>query len=278
VSKPEIAQVSSGRSARLGAILVAGALVTVVWIGISGRPAPVVPASERPGLAQATTARPSATTDAQAAATPLPPVPPSPGPIVTPPPAAASIESDDLSIVATIGNRQFMTWLRPAGPGHLSGTLHVPVPPPATEGTVELEQVWRTVAQMWRTPSHEAWTTLGTWDLRLESLSPASGREYVVLDRTVPGRPTVRDVSQLVTRGYRITIRAQSGVPRSPMIVDVQIAGGHQLVGDDGLFGWPVVQIHAQAVPRTGLPYNVCPWDVGPASRRPRPSTDEANC
>jgi hypothetical protein len=152
---------------------------------------------------------------------------------VPPPAAVASIETGDLSLIATIGGRQFMTWLRPTDQGHLSGTFGIPIPPPATDGKLKLEQVWRTVEQAWRSPSHRAWATLSTWDLRLESLSAASGREYIVLDRTIPAR-TARGVSLLVSRGYRIIVRAQSGTPRGLMTVDIQIAPGHQLVGDDG--------------------------------------------
>lgn len=276
-SSVEVARVRGGISPRVGAVAVAGVLAAVVWIGISGRPAPTAPASERPGVAQVPTERPSATADAEATVTPIRPVSPSPG-STRAPPRGASIEADDLSIVATIGNRQFMTWLRPAEHGHLSGTFRLPIPPPATEGTLELARVWRTVAQIWRTASHDAWATVSTWDLRLESLSAASGRQYLVLDQAMPARPSLRDISPLLTRGYRITVRAKSGVPSGLMSVDIQIAAGHQLEGNDGIFGWPVVgQIQRQTIPRGRGLYNRCRWDVSPMSGTPR-SGDESGC
>jgi len=172
-----------------------------------------------------------------------------------------------------------MTWLRPVKPGHLSGSFQMPIPPPATEGTLELEQVWRTVAQAWRTPSHDAWATLATWDLRLESLSAASGREYVVLDRVMPAR-AVRDVSLLVARGYRITVRAQSGVPLGTVTVDVQVAAGRQLVGNDGIFGWPVIAQIARASSDGPDVRSDCFWNgpPPPSRRPPLPTYDETSC
>ena len=235
----ETTRVRGGGSARLGAVVLAGVVGLVAWIGISGPPDPVVPASRRPDVAQISSPSPSATTTA--ATTPEPSIAPTREPTATPRSALASIESDDLSMVATLGRRQFMTWLRPVKPGHLSGSFEMPIPPPATQGTLEFEQVWRTVAEVWRTPSHDAWATLAKWDLRLESLSAASGREYVVFDRVMPARPMVRDVSLLVARGYRITVRARSGNGRGLITIDVHLAAGNQLKGNDGIFGWPIV-------------------------------------
>ena len=270
-------RVPGGVSAKLGSVALAGVLGVVVWIGISGRPPPV-PASRASDVAQVPSAIRSA--PAKTAATPAPLISPTPEPTATPQPAIASIEADDLSIVATLGNRQFMTWLRPLKQGHLSGTFRMPIPVPAKEGTLELEQVWRTVEQVWRTPSHDAWTTLATWDLSLESLSAAGGREYVVLDRTMPARPNVRDVTLLVARGYRITVRAQSGIPRGLITIDIQMAAGRQLVGNDGIFGWPVVAQLARPTSEAPRVVNGCHWNgrPPPSRRPPLPTYDETSC
>jgi len=230
-------RIRGGTSWRLAAVAIAAVLGLVAWIGTSGPHLPVAP-SRAPEAAQIPTASPSAPADP--VSTSQPRISPTPQPAPTPLSAVASIERDDLSVVATIGRRQFMAWLRPAGPGHLSGTFRLPIPPPATAGTLELEQVWRTVAQAWRTPSHDAWATLGTWDLHLETISDRGEREYVLLDRFVPAQPMVRDLSLLVTHGYRITVRAHSGAPLGLVTVDIQIVGGN-LERWDGTLDGPVV-------------------------------------
>lgn len=94
----EVARVRGGISPRVGAVAVAGVLAAVVWIGISGRPAPTAPASEKPGIAQAATASPSTT--AEETVTPLPvgspsPPPVGPPPAVTPRPGAALLVGND---------------------------------------------------------------------------------------------------------------------------------------------------------------------------------------
>lgn len=274
----ETTRVRGGLSARLAAVAIALVLGLVAWIGMSGPSATIAPASRAPDVAQLSNATPEATAEAVATAQPL--TSPVPTPPSTAPTAEASIERDDLSIVAKIGRRQFLTWLRPVKHGHLSGSFRMPFPPPATEGTLELEQVWRTVEQAWKKPSHDAWATLATWDLHLESLSAASEREYVVLDRIVPARPTVEDLSMLVTRGYRITVRAHSGVPHGVVTVDVEMAAGRRLEGNDGIFGWPVV---AQlALPLAEIPsvVNGCHWNgrPPPSRRPPWPTYDETSC
>lgn len=266
----EVTRVRGGISPRAGAVAVAGVLAAVVWIGISGRPAPTAPAPERPGVAEAATASPSTT--AEETETPLPVGPPSSPHDASPPPAVALFAGEHFSIVTTVGNRQSMTVLEPTELSSLSGTLRLPTSAPANEARIELAQLWRTV-------SHDVWVALATWDLSLESAPDGGDREYVLLDRTIPARPTLRNAPILVTRGYRITVRVPSGPNVVGLSVEIRVGPNRQLVGDDGIFGWPVVgQIRPDPVSRTRGLYNACRWDVGPTSARPGPGTDEANC
>ena len=178
-------------------------------------------------IAQGPSAAASATP--LASATPGPSTPPRPTPLATSRAvisAIESIESDALSVVATIGGHQYLAWLRPTKNGQLSGTFRLPIPPPATSGTLELEQVWRTVAEVYRSPTRDPWATLDTWDLRLDSLLAVSGDDHVVLDQTVPARPDARDVSLLINTGYRIVVRAQTGRRRSVVTVEVGVGAG----------------------------------------------------
>lgn len=273
----ETTRVRGGASARLVAVAVAGVLGLVVWIGISGRPAPVVPASLGPDLAQVSSPSPSTTAAAVATpvavTTPAPVISPTPRPAVTPRPGAAFVATDHYSVVATIGNRQFITMLEQTEEGRLSGILSVPIPPPATNGTLELAQVWSTV-------SHDAFLTLAKWDLRLESLSAASGREYLVLDRSVPARRTLRNVPAPVTSGYTITVRAQSGIYRGLLSVDIRVGPNRQLVGDDGIFGSSVVAQLPMPTPEGPRVTNGCHWHgrPPPSRRPPWPTYDETSC
>jgi len=265
----EVARVRGGISARVGAVAVASVLGAVIWIGVSGRPGPTVPASERPGVARAPTASPSTTVGETI--TPVPNGPPSKPPAGASPAPVAFLTADDFSVVTTIGNSQLMTRLVPTEQGHLLATFRVPIPGPAKAGTLEFAQVWSSV-------SHDAWVTLATWDLPLESLSAEGGRDHVLLDRTIPARRTLRDAPFPVTRGYQITVRAPGGPNVGVLIVDIRLGPNRQLAGNDGIFGWPVVgQIHRETIARGRGLYNQCRWDISPVSGTPR-SGDEAGC
>jgi hypothetical protein len=218
----ETTRIRGGASARLGATVLVAVLGIVVWVGISGRPAPVVPASLRPEVAQVASPSPSAI--AQSTATTEPMISPTPEPAVTPRASPAFPATYGYGVVATLGNRQYMALLNETEGGNLSGVFRVPIPPPATNGTLELAQVWSTV-------SNDGWVTINTWDLLLGSLSAASGREYVVLDRSVRPHRTLPNAPAPVNRGYKITVRAQSGISPGVVSVDILLGPGGQIVG-----------------------------------------------
>jgi len=190
---------------------------------------------------------------------------PSAPPVEGPPPAVDLVAADDFSVVATIAGRQFPARLESTELGrHLSGTIAVAIRGPIVAGTLEFAQVWRTV-------SHDAWATLATWDLPLEMLRADGNREQVLLDRSVRARPTLRDAPLPLTRGYRITVRTPGGGNWVGLIVDIQIGPNRQLVGNDGIFGWPVVgQLTRTSIPRDRGLYNRCRWDILPMSGTPR--------
>jgi hypothetical protein len=165
------------------------------------------------------------------------------------------------ALIASVGDQQFVWTLTETARGHLTGTYDLPIPPPATRGRVEL-------ARAPLTGSDNTWGTIASWDLHLESLSAASGREYVVLERVVRAQPRLPGSAQLFSDGYQITVRAQSGVVRGEVKIDLVVGGGRKALT-------PVAVRHLPA-PR-GV-YNFCRWDFGPMALRPRPGTDEANC
>lgn len=217
---PEVMLVRGGVSAHIGAIVVAGMLVAVVWIGMSGRSAPPAPRSAPPVAAQSSKA---ATPELQ----PTPIAAPAAGPAVSRP-------NDVFGVYAKLGDSQFITILAEPEPGLLTGRLRVPIPPPATRGTFVFQQFSAPSAP--GQPVHVA-----HWPLRVEMLVAASRRESVVVDATVPARRTKVNAPRPVQRGFRLTVRAQSGVASGELLIEVQIGPNRQLVGDDGIFGWPVV-------------------------------------
>ncbi|MEO6350033.1 MAG: hypothetical protein ABIP53_05215 [Candidatus Limnocylindrales bacterium] len=170
--------------------------------------------------------------------------------------------ADRFLAIATVGDYQFLWNLVEVDDHHLTGVFNIEIPPPATRGRIELAQVWSTV-------SHDAWNALASWELNLESLSAASGREYVVLDRVIRARPHAVDQPLPIKNGYQIKVRAQSGAVRGQVTIDVFLGSGRSnLVGDDGIFGWPSVALMHMLSKRVPAPRGV--------SRRRMASTTSA--
>jgi hypothetical protein len=280
----ETTRLGGGISWKLGLAVVSVVLVGVAGIGIAGRP----PASTRPAVADAATAQPGPTTSASVVGSPLTsPTTGTRGPVIRHLPAGPTAEvgggtsadvdlsRGDYAVVAKLAEREFSSRLARSARGGLTATLKIPIPPPATDGTVELVRIWSTV-------SHDAWAPIASWPLRREALSAASGREYVVLGWTISGRPIPARSNIPIVNGFRITIRAQSGIARGILNVEIdKESPRHQLVGDDGIFGWPSVallQSRSRHVPAPRGVYNFCRWDIGPMALPPRPGTDESNC
>lgn len=258
---PTTTRLGGGRSAWVGAVVVLSLLGGLIWVGVSGRPsAPSQPVADASGtqLPSGAAATPSTIR------TPQTPVPGSR-------PAAGAPKLDHFSLVATLGASQSVANLHADSTGDLSGEASLVIPKSGTNGTLELDQVWITM-------SHDSWVTLGTWNVRLE-VPMAAGADSVLLDRLVPARPSPSDAPQPVVLGYRIVVHARAGSPRGSLKVDISVGLRHQLVGDDGNFGWPTVaQIAGLRIKRGVGLYNRCRWDVGPQAGRPGPSHDEASC
>jgi hypothetical protein len=274
----ETTRIGGGVSWKIGLAVVSVVLVGVVGIGVAGRPPAAVPPPAAVAVASSDAPPTYAPSPGTGMGIPLPQPTPTTRPVTVL--AARGLgtvvaATDHYIAVASIGRFQYLWKLHYVDARHLTGTFDLPVPPPATRGTIELAQVWSTV-------SHDAWSTLASWDLHLESVSAASGREYVVLDRTVRGRPREIDRPLPVKNGYQIRVRAESGVMGGRIKIDVILASGrHTLVGDDGIFGWPTVAlipVDLAHVPAPRGVYNFCRWDVAPMALAPRPGTDEANC
>ena len=223
----ETVRVSNGTSARIGAVAVAGLLVTVIWAAVSGQPA--APLTSSATAAPRQTALVAAVEPTPDARTPAP----EPGNPGGPAPVART-STHRYSIVARLGGRQFVTALDEDESGNLSGALAVPVELLATEGTLELARSWRTV-------SHDAWEPINSWPLKPADVSTGRGPEQLVLDKSVRPRRAIVNAPRPVVRGFRITVHALSSRDRGHLRIDIQLGPRGQLQGNDGIFGWPVV-------------------------------------
>jgi hypothetical protein len=266
-STPNVVRLGGGRSARAGAVVVAAALVTVVWIGLSGRSAPptIPPQTSAVAVAPSPSTEPTSTALA---------------PSRTAPPIAVAAGSDEVfGVFAVLGDNQYIAILAEPDDGHLTGSMRVPIPPPATQGTFVFQQL--------SAPSARGQPVMvGRWPLRVESLVAASGREFVVVNESEPPRRTLLNAPRPVLRGYHIEVRAQSGVISGEITIDIRLGPNQRIIGDDGIYGWPTVALIPvdepiaviASYPRERGRYNYCRWDLSPLSAPPRPGTDEADC
>ncbi len=199
-------------------------------------------------------------------------VPPTP----TGPPVTARVyDPDDIfGVYVVLGDSQFLTILAESEPGHLTGRLRLPIPPPATQGTFVFQQFSAPSARGQPVP-------VAQWPIRVEGLVAASGLEYVVVDETWPARRTLLNVPRPVMRGFHITVHAQSGVDSGELKIDIQIGPNQRILGDDGIYGWPVVEQlnvrHRKPIRPRGF-YSQCRWDIGPMAARTQPGTDMSEC
>jgi hypothetical protein len=264
---PEIARIGGRRSAVVGTLAVVGVLVAVVWVGVSGRSAPAVPPTVPAVAAQPTAVSTSPEPSEQA------------GPAFGEPddPVAVS-RSEVFGVYAQFGTSQYITILNEPEPGHLVGRLEMRLPIPADEGIFVFELL--ASRAMTGGPRY-----IGDWPINVEKVT-ADAPDVAVLSVSPPAQRTRLGAPTPVVRGFQLTVSASRDATIGELVIDVRIAAGRQIVGDDGIFGWPTL---ANIQPRVDRPvvvaydrtrgrYNYCRWDLTPLSAPPRPGTDEAAC
>jgi hypothetical protein len=230
---PEVTRVRGGGSARIGAVVVAVVLVGIVWVGISGRPAPGPVAVVATGSAQAAQAAPTSTQL---------PILPFPTPVTTPPPTPGPGETYGASLA--IGNIRYVTILSELEPGHLTGELHFPSPPRLPTGTFAFSELWK--------DGHvDAAVAINEWAVDLAALATATRTPAAMVAAIVPAQNALLEVPSPVTRGYSITVDGTNDLLFSRMSIEVLLGEGRS--GDDG---------NAASTARLGVQA-----DVGPAHR-----------
>jgi hypothetical protein len=178
-----------------------------------------------------------------------------------------------------LGLNQYITILAEPEPGHLTGTITVPAPPPAVEGLFYFQQFSALSARGQPIP-------VGKWPVRMEALFAVTGRGVTVLDQSVPAHPRLSSAPRPLLRGYHIRLEVQSGAITDLLTIDIVLGPNQRIVGGDGMFGLPTVGLIpgdepialVANYPRERGRYNYCRWDLSPLSAPPRPGTDEASC
>ena len=271
-STAQAGRVSGGRSARIAALLVAGVLVTVVWIGMSGRSTPPPPQPTNLAVALEPT-------DAPPTTEPTPTATPAIGQEIPDGPVA---EADEVfGVYAEFGFNQYITVLSEPEPGHLVGHLQMRLPIPDAKGIFVFEQL--ASRDLTGGPRF-----IGDWPISVETVS-ANGPDVLVLNVSPPARRSMLGSPTPVNRGFQLQVNARRDLANGELQIDVRIGPTRQIVGDDGLLGWPSVATMTAMQPTVDRPvvvvydrsrglYNRCRWDLSPISAPPRPGTDEASC
>ncbi len=249
---PETARIGGRRSGIIGAVVVVGVLVAVIWVGASGRPAaPIVPPTD-PAVAALPSVAPTPTA-----------VEPSSRPtqfVIGQPDGPTSLVGDDVyGAYAQFGTNQYITILTESEPNHLVGRLGVELPLEEGEGTLVFEQFSRIDR------------FIGKWPINVETLA-ADSPVVVVVDTSTIAQSNPADAPRPVLRGFHLTVTAQRTGKSGELLIDVRI--GPIIASGPPRVDRPAVVTYD----RTRGRYNYCRWDVTPLSAPPRPGTDEAAC
>lgn len=253
--------VGGGRPWWLGALVVLAALVTVVWIGVSGRPVstaqPVadIPSASAPTLAPDATAPPTAS---------------SPEP--TPAQSAIARAGESFGVTAAIGSQQYTSLLDELEPGYLFAIFRVDNPGRQDPATLSLKEFF--------TEALDGPVALGEWPLPLDPLYHGSRERQTVIDIHVPARPKLLNVPTPVLRGYRLTVYAQNELLFGTVAVEIRIGPNQSITGDDGsLGGTPRSGSSLLAYGRGPGLYNRCRLSAPPPTHSDAaPPRDEAGC
>ena len=186
-SELEVARVGGGPSPRVGALVVVGVLVGVVWAGVSGRPANPLGTLEstRPAIAAPTSEPTGAPVAIES---------------VSPRPTAAR---NAYSVSATIGNTRYIAPLEELRTNHVTAILRVPLPVDETSGTL-------TITEVWSKDRYDHSALVGDWSLPLGPLFSTRTESELVIDAAMPTRPNRSGASPAVRGGFTLNVWAQN--------------------------------------------------------------------
>ncbi len=232
--RPVVAGVRGGIGARLAAIATAVALIGVVWVGTSGKPAATPVPSPVP------LARVSSTGTPQARITARPTAAASASPVVlrppqAPTPAPTSVLDGDQALVATgsVGDESFELAFTEARPGVFVAEHWTHSPP--TSDVLEFE-----ITDVRRRPGLGRTSSVGGWSISLAELAGNARAGTSVLTATAPARPRLTRAPLPVRRGFALEVSVRLAF-QEVAVVYLRIRVGekvrNQVQGDDGFMG-----------------------------------------
>lgn len=185
----EVARIGGGESARLGALVVVGVLVAVVWVGLSNRPPTVgSPQTQDPAVAHAT---PAPSLRHAHTAEPVP----------TQLPAGRAA----YAVTAKIGNLRYVAVMDELTPGNLSATLRLPIPVGEASGLLDVTQL-----------IEGAWTEkrahVEQWTLPLEPYLSNGQEPELVIDAALPPRPNLSEAEAppALRSGFKLKVYVEN--------------------------------------------------------------------
>ena len=229
--RPTTTRVAEGSSPRLIALGVAGTLVAVVLIGISGsrpdaeefiasEPSPRRGSPAVAALATSTVASTDAPLSSQPPRRTAHPTPPRPidGPV--------RVGDDAYGVIAYIEGRDYLELLRVVEPGYLSASFRLPFPSSSsTDATLEVAQLWTS------NRSRRSHVIVGSWPLPLDGLVRDTNDAGTVIELSVPSRARARRAPLLVRHGYELTVRAESWFDFGIVVVEVRMGSSDIALG-----------------------------------------------
>jgi hypothetical protein len=211
---PETDSVRAGGSARIGAVIVAIALIAIVGVGLSGRQTPAPNSAIGPAATPAPTLSGTGVSNER-------PVAAVPTPTTAP---ATAVPAEAYGASLAIGNVRYVTVLSELEPGHLTGELHFPSPPLRRTGTFAFSEL-RHDRQVERVVAIDEWT------VDLDALANATRTTATVVEASVPPQSALLNVPSPVARGYDISVAGINDLLFSRLFVDVTLAGDRDASG-----------------------------------------------
>ena len=239
--RPVTTPLGGGLSARLTALLVAGALVAVMWIGMSDRSTP--PAVPIP-IAQA---RPSTAPATGSAPEPSPAADVSPSPLATPRPTATP--SDRYVATGTIGGEVFRAPLDEIKDGHLTGQYWLRDRPQGDDLAYEIVQLEK--VEPW---NFSQVATVGAWSHSLAELAANHRGGVEPVTARIQARPGWWGGPRPIRRGYELRVSVRLTFDDVAVVYfDMQLGKTRPTMGDDGIFDrmiWGTPGVESRSVSR----------------------------
>jgi hypothetical protein len=230
--EPTTTRIGGGGSAHLAAIGVVVVLVSLAWVGWSGRPAGPGAAPTVPPVAEASAPPSGAVTHPPATVRPVPDPSGLDGlggrTVLAEEPTRIHLVEDVYGFTVAVGGRRYFAVLQETGIGRFTATIRVAFVRLRDAPSVQLHQLWTRAER-------SNYAELGSWPLPLEAIDPDVRRSGTVLVVEVPARPQARRQALLIRRGFTLQVAVDSQMLFAVLEVDVRLLPRvARRLGEDG--------------------------------------------